>query len=121
MPTKKATRQPKFSWRQQLVKDHIPWVTYLPKGRPCTGFMGHTSMKQVREGREPKCKNTAHWKFRALKRKSMYDVARDGIYCWNHLFSRGFYGGMDEDARLQKWFKAHPEITAKYSPDTLGA
>jgi hypothetical protein len=47
-----------------------------------------------------KCRARARWQFRALGRG--YAPARDGTYCWHHLFSLGLYHGTDEEARTRR-------------------
>jgi hypothetical protein len=91
--------------RQALVRS-LPWVTYLKKPQPCTGFKAGTPLKAVFSvgGRPPvglerySCKNPARWKFRALSRSA----ARDGVYCWPHLVHRGLYCDEAEAARTNK-------------------
>jgi hypothetical protein len=75
--------------------------------------MAHTPLKAIyRMGNKPpvgidkyRCKNRAHWKFRALKKSQ----ARDGVYCWAHLLSRGIYGDDVEYQRLKTWIAKHQE------------
>lgn len=99
-----------ISERTELAKT-MPWVTYLPEGVPCTGFMGHTPLKAIyRMGDKPPvgldnytCKNVAHWQFKALEDS----MAKSGDYCWPHLISRGLFVFGAETERTEKWIKEH--------------
>jgi hypothetical protein len=65
----------------------LSWVTYLKRPRPCEGWMSNRRT----------CKNPAHYRFTAL-RKSW---AKSGVYCHNHLFSRGLLGDWEEENRTR--------------------
>ena len=79
-----------------------PGVTRLKTAHQCEGWKSGTSMKALREGRAPKCKNPAYWRFVPLKRKSMGFIEPRHL-CWSHLIYNGVYGDMDEDARTRRW------------------
>jgi len=84
----------------------LPYVTFLSRGRQCSGFMSKTALKHVfgtdaQCAQKPKCKIPAHWKFMALKNS----MVEDGIYCGSHLFARGLYGDMLEEERTAKYIQ----------------
>lgn len=80
---------------RQDMAARLPWVTRLKvsPGRCEALKYGHMPLKALftMGGRPPegtekyRCKNAAWWRFRALKRSR----ARDGDYCWSHLFAHG--------------------------------
>lgn len=85
----------------------IPWVRMLKKPTTCTGWHNKSF------GKKP-CKNQAWYSFKhhqSYKRHG-HPVcdhrAEIGHYCWSHLISRGFYDGMCEEARFDKWVKKNP-------------
>jgi len=96
---------------RKAIAKQVPWVRYLRRPVACTGFMARTPLKAVYSmgGKPPvgldgyRCTKPARWKFTALKRSH----ATDGIYCWSHLLSRGFYGDMAECDRLNRWLERH--------------
>lgn len=102
---------------RKAIARKVPWVRYLRKTVPCTGFMARTPLKAVYAmgGKPPvgldnyRCKQPARWKFTALQRS----YASDGTYCWSHLLSRGFYGDMAECDRLNRWLERHEIRTAE--------
>jgi hypothetical protein len=88
---------------------HIPWVKRLKEPQQCSGFVAKkTSLKHLygtpeQRAQKPKCPNKALWKFTALRLTSQYFGVEDGIFCWNHLWSRGIHGTMGEDIRYEHW------------------
>lgn len=78
----------------------IPWVKRLKKPQSCEGFVAS------RNGGH--CKNPGYWKFRHLKRKFFRPTVETQVLCWNHLFSRGIYGDMDEEERFARWIQRNP-------------
>lgn len=78
----------------------IPWVRWSAVAAQCEGWHGGTFGKRS-------CKNSAHWTFRHSK-KNFVNPGETRKYCWNHLFSRGLYGDMNEEARLVKWMERNP-------------
>lgn len=98
--------------RRALAKK-IPWVTFLgSRGKDrCTAIRSGAPLKayhgtpaQIAEAAvKYRCKNRGIWRFKALKRS----YAGDGTYCWSHLVYRGLHGGMEEDARLERWMRKH--------------
>lgn len=108
--------------RKEIMRS-IPWVSEIKtkKPEPCEGLRyGKMPLKayygtpdQRAKAQEMyRCKNTAKWRFRALKQRHEYDhVSRSGKYCMKHLYAQGFYGSPKEDDRLQKWLRRHlPEF-----------
>lgn len=90
--------------RRKAFLESLPYVKYLVKAQPCTGFMNKTTLKHLygtaeQRAQKPRCKVPAHWKFTALKKS----WAKDGVFCPSHLFSRGLYSDMDEMARTEKY------------------
>lgn len=87
--------------------ESIPWITYLIEAQLCAGYRwSQMPMKAVHnlELRELyRCKNMAHWRFRALKPKDRHINGTSGIYCMHHLYVQ--LEGMREQARLERWMK----------------
>lgn len=75
---------------RRRITSEIPWITRLVKARQCDGKAG-------------RCKVRAFWRFRALKRS----WAKDGVYCWFHIFHAGLYYDMEEEKRTEKWLNHH--------------
>lgn len=93
--------------RRALTK-RIPWVTWLAERHECDGFLARTALKHIygtdeQRAARPRCKNPAHWQFRALERS----LCHDGIYCMAHLVSRGLHGDADEETRTIRWLSAN--------------
>lgn len=86
---------------RQAYAETIPWVYRLRRHAYCEGWHGASEGKRS-------CKNRAHWSFRHLKRDEFDQNEGTRRYCWNHLMSRGLYGSMAEEARTDRWMKAHP-------------
>lgn len=78
--------------------DTIPWVKKLDEPQSCEGFVAH------RNGGH--CKNPGYWKYKYLKRGWKRGLTY--TLCWNHLFSRGIYGDMDEEERFARWIQRNP-------------
>ena len=81
----------------------VPWVRRLKRKVPCNGWM---------EGRK-KCKNPAEWSYRRLRGGPVWFLVRRdeptwAHFCWSHLWSRGFYGGMEEEQRWLRWLEKNP-------------
>ena len=101
--------------------EFLPFVKRLKVSQPCEGLRwGKMPLKAIyRHGPgntlEPtgtekyRCKNAAYWKFTALKKSR----ARDGVYCMSHLYSAGIGHDMDEQARLNRWWKKYNDIQTK--------
>jgi hypothetical protein len=86
-----------------------PWITRLDETCQCDGY--RLSRMPMRDRRNPqrrekwRCKAPARWKFRPMARRAMRMSelrARRGTYCWQHLWSLGIQGNMDEDDRWTK-------------------
>jgi hypothetical protein len=92
-----------MSARTELVA-RLPWVTRLEQTTDCDGYRyAHMPFKAFRDPEimaKYKCKVRARWQFRALKRGAT--PARDGTYCWSHLWALGLYHGLDEEARTRR-------------------
>jgi hypothetical protein len=91
--------------RSRIV-EQLPWVKRLKQPVPCEGIKWNkVSMKRwraIQTGNIPeevKCKNLAHWSFKALKKST----ASSGNYCWSHLLYRGVHGNMEEAHRTNAW------------------
>lgn len=92
----------------------LPWVTHLSKSQPCDGLRynampGKATRRWGPGGINPptgvdkyRCKNPAHWRFRALKTS----MATSGVYCWSHLWSCGLME-MAENDRMMRWLERH--------------
>jgi hypothetical protein len=98
-----------------VVVASIPWVGRLKKPRKCDGHRwNHMPLKAVHDPellKAHECKKPAYWTFKALKRSR----AQSGNYCWSHLVYHCIHGDMDEDARLQRWWKKRNETTPSES------
>lgn len=85
----------------------IPWVRILKKSTICTGWHNKSFGKK-------QCPNPAYYSFKhhkarpALPWPRCQHTGEMGHYCWSHLISRGFYDGMCEEARFDKWTKKNP-------------
>jgi hypothetical protein len=77
----------------------FPWIRELKRPAPCQGWHGQSRGKRA-------CKNLARWSYRHLTND--FDDGRTRRYCLNHLFSQGIYGSMEDEARTERWMKAHP-------------
>ena len=92
-----------MSARTDLVA-RLPWVTRLERTQPCDGYRWSSMSWKARCDPELmakyKCKVPARWRFRALKRNPL--PARDGTYCWSHLWAMGLQHDMAEQARTQR-------------------
>lgn len=95
----------------------LPWVTYLPKQktpRPCDGLRyssmplkalfhhGPNQTKPPTGTTRYKCKVSARWRFKALKKSD----AKDGVFCWSHLWSQCLWH-MGEHDRAKSYFDKH--------------
>jgi hypothetical protein len=87
-----VTKTKKLNARQQLVVDHLPWVTLRKTPTTCVGWMAPHGKRQ--------CKKPAYWKFVATRKSWV----KSGTYCWSHLLSRGLYGDMYEEERTKARF-----------------
>jgi hypothetical protein len=87
----------------------FPWVEWSAIAAQCEGYHAKSEGKRA-------CKVAAHWIFTHHKVRAYTAAAKayrchEGEvrrYCWNHLFSRGFYGDMCEEARTDRWMKRNP-------------
>jgi len=88
--------------RKHYVKK-FPWVKWSPVEHVCEGWHSASQGKH-------QCKNAAHWVFKHHKPKDEWDHHKGETrkYCWNHLFSRGFYDNMCEERRMLRWMKQNP-------------
>lgn len=95
--------------RKSQIATH-PRVTFHTKGTRCTALTSARSGvgthyhpdPEVRAAKQKhaRCKSIAHWRFKALKKSH----ARDGDYCWNHLFSQGLFSDMAEEIAMDAWW-----------------
>lgn len=85
----------------------LPWVTRLEQTRDCDGYRyNHMPGKALRDPEIMagyKCRNRARWRFRALapSRRNPFP-AKDGTYCWPHLWSLGLQHSTAEDERTKR-------------------
>jgi hypothetical protein len=86
------------AWRRALLARH-PRIEYQTMTQTCDGYRwSRMPLKAIWadvRGYDPslkerhRCRNAAHWVFRALKPRGKYDFpAHDGVYCMSHLFSQ---------------------------------
>lgn len=97
---------------KEILESH-PGVTKLKrKTIPCDGFMASKfSFKRQREGTVPRCKLHATYAFDHLRSHHHWSISGrmrtprppTQHYCWQHLIYRGVFGGMDEEARTERW------------------
>lgn len=101
--------------QRYAVARQVPWVRHHDMPAPCSAITSRTPLKALwsMHGSPPvgldkyRCKNPAHWRFRALKRS----FARDGDYCWMHLLLKGFFMDPTEADRFDRWYKRnYPEV-----------
>lgn len=100
--------------RKEVLRQ-IPWVKELKESDvPCDGIRwNQVPLKAVYKmhDRTPtglskyRCKNKAKWHFTAKKTREQYSQATSGNYCMAHLFSAGLYYNMDEEKRLNTWYR----------------
>lgn len=95
-----------MSTRMDFVA-RLPWVARLDATRDCDGYRwAHMPGKALRDPALKatyKCRNRARWRFQALpgsRRNPM--PARDGTYCWSHLWSLGLQHGIPEQERTKR-------------------
>ena len=85
----------------------IPWVTWREKAVRCESYRwSHMPLNVAFGGplggiHEYRCKNSAHWRFVALRRRKYQPSGTTGIYCMSHLICQ-LRSGREED-RLQEW------------------
>jgi hypothetical protein len=111
--------------------EQVPWVKRVKEDKQCDGYRwSQMPVKAVwnKDGTRAdpalkekyRCKNKAKWHFTALKRDEF--SAKSGDYCHSHLFAAGFYGSMDEDARLNRWVKRNrPEWMVSADSETTAS
>lgn len=107
-----------MSERTELIA-RLPWVTRLDRTQDCDGYRySSMSFKALRDPvlkAKYKCRVPARWRFRALRRNPM--PARDGVYCWSHLWSRGLQHDMAEYARtMRELAELHAAYTGQEKP-----
>jgi hypothetical protein len=112
---KAAQKTISLNRRQQIVAN-FSWVTYCKEGQPCDALI-RPPLKVLfpRPGKLPidptpwRCKKTAHWRFRALRRS----LAKDGIYCWVHINCAGLFACPGEETRTIRELNKVVEWPAK--------
>lgn len=87
----------------------LPWVTRLDQAQDCDGYRwSHMPLAALNSSLtidQYRCRNRARWRFTALRGEDRYAfAARDGTYCWAHLWVQLMHGPAEED-RLERELK----------------
>lgn len=93
---------------KNILESHPGVVRRLVRPKACEGSItSNFSFKKHREGRMPSCRNHAYWVWRPLKtwRWNKYSKPPTMRLCWSHLMYRGVWGGMEEEARTERWLQ----------------
>jgi len=91
--------------------EYLPYIKRLEIYVQCDGYrpMSRKSKLDSVQREHYRCKKPAYWKFTALKNS----YGESGIYCMDHLMSRGLITSYDEQARTNKYWE-------KYKKEVLG-